>query len=233
MHRDDRHIGWGSACPTKSPLRGVNFNVPPSIPELHTLRPKTFIHNHIAAMDPCLHPTHTHFVGQLTNHDKGPAPRQRLHPSFAMSSTRVHSDILTVAPEMWIAGLGDDPVWEDKKHDTLLWRGTTTGTRMAENMPYWRLSQRMRMVEMTNQQTGAYGVLMSTDRNNPVGEPLTVEAIELNEDLMDIGFSGEPIQCSPKVCEIIAKEYKFRDAQTFEEANNYKYLLDASTYPPN
>lgn len=168
-------------------------------------------------------------MGQLTNYGKGPPPRQRLHPSFTMSSTRMHSDILAVAPEMWMENLGDDPEWENKKHETLLWRGTTTGTRMEEDMPYWRLSQRLRVVEMTNQQTGTYGVLMSTGRNHPVGEPLSVEVAALNENLMDIGFSGQPAQCSPSVCAIIAKEYKFREAQSWEDANDYKYILDAST----
>ena len=184
-------------------------------------------------MDPCLHPTHTHLMGQLTNYDKGPPPRQRLHPSFTMSSTRIHSDILVVAPEMWTENIGDDPAWEDKTHKTLLWRGTTTGTRMKEDMPYWRLSQRLRMVEMTNQQTGTYDVLMSTEYNHSVGEPLTVEVSALNENLMDIGFSGQPGQCSPGVCAIIDREYKFRDSQSWGEANDYKYILDASTYPSN
>jgi len=104
---------------------------------------------------------------------------------------------------------------------------------MKEDMPYWRLSQRLRMVEMTNQQTGTYDVLMSTEYNHSVGEPLTVEVSALNENLMDIGFSGQPGQCSPGVCAIIDREYKFRDSQSWGEANDYKYILDASTYPSN
>lgn len=184
-------------------------------------------------MDPCLHPTHTHLMGQLTNYGKGPRPRQRLHPSFTMSSTHIHSDILVVAPEMWVESIDNDPVWEDKKHETLVWRGTTTGTRMEEKMPYWRLSQRLRVVEMTNQQTGTYGVLRSTDYNHPVGEPLSVEVAGLNEKLMDIGFSGQPGQCSPEVCAIIARDYEFREHQNFEKASDYKYILDVSTYRMN
>jgi hypothetical protein len=168
-------------------------------------------------------------MGQFTNYGKGPPPRQRLHPSFTMSSTQIHSDILAVAPEMWKENIGNDPAWEDKKRDTLLWRGTTTGTRMNEDMPYWRYSQRLRMVEMTNQQSGTYDVLMSTDYDRPVGEPLTVEAAALNENLMDIGFSKKPGQCSPRVCAIIAKEYKYREVQSLSEANEYKYILDVST----
>jgi hypothetical protein len=231
---DDRHLGWGSACSTNAPLRqNVNFSKPPSIPALHALRPKTLIHNHLAAMDPCLHPTHTHLMGQFTNYGKGPPPRQRLHPSFTMSSTRIHSDILVVAPEMWTDNVGDDPAWEDKKHETLLWRGTTTGTRMEESMPYWRLSQRLRMVNMTNQQMGTYDVLSSLGYDRPVGEPLTVEAATLNEDLMDIGFSGKPKQCSPGVCATIAGDYKFRETQTRGEANIHKYILDVSSCPLN
>ena len=184
-------------------------------------------------MNPCLHPAHTHLMGQLTNYGKGPPPRQRLHPSFTMSSTRIHSDILVVAPEMWVESIGSDPAWEDKKHETLVWRGTTTGTRMEEDMPYWRLSQRLRVVEMTNQQTGTYDVLMSTGYNHPVGEPLSVEVAALNEGLMDIGFSGRPSQCSPGVCASIAKEYTFREGQTWEKANDYKYILDVSTSRSN
>lgn len=231
---DNQHIGWGSACPTNTPLRSnFSFGNPPSIPALRTLRPKTLVHDHLAAMDPCLHPTHSHLMGQLTNYGKGPGPRQRLHPSFSMSSTRIHSDILTVAPEMWTEDIGNDPAWEDKKYETLLWRGTTTGTRMEEKMPYWRLSQRMRMVNMTNERTGTYDVLMSTNHNRPVGEPLTLEMASLNEKLMDIGFSGKPGQCSPGVCAVIAKEYKFREKQSWGEANDHKYILDASTYPLN
>ena len=150
-----------------------------------------------------------------------------------MSSTQIHSDILVVAPEMWVESIDHDPVWDDKKHETLVWRGTTTGTRMEEEMPYWRLSQRLRVVEMTNQQTGTYDVLASTDYNHPVGEPLSVEVAALNEKLMDVGFAGQPGQCSPGVCAVIARDYKFREGQTWGEANDYKYILDVSTYRSN
>lgn len=144
-----------------------------------------------------------------------------------MSTTPLHSDILAVAPEMWTDSVGEDPLWEDKSQEELLWRGTTTGTRMEEKMP-WKLSQRLRLVAQTNQQQGTYGVLRSFDEQSPIGDELKVNAKELNERLMNIGFSGEPAQCTPEVCEEIAKEYAFRERQTWEEANQWKYILDVS-----
>lgn len=49
---------------------------------------------------------------------------------------------------------------------------------------------------------------------------------ELNNELVDVGFVDEPIQCDPEVCADVRKNYKFAGRKTWDEGNQYKYLLD-------
>jgi hypothetical protein len=226
---DDYPLGWASICPVSSPIRrNPNASVLPDIAELHLQRPKSFIHHHLRSMNPCTHYSHIHLNGQLLNFGAGPRPRQRYHPSFSMSKTTLHSDILVVAPENWVEDVGVDPEWEEKSHDTLLWRGSTTGMSHKYSRA-WKNSQRLRLIAMTNQHNGTYEVLRTAGPDWAVGAPISMSSEILNQRLMDTAFVGKASQCEPVVCKVIEEEYKFTsEHQSWNDANTYKYMLDVS-----
>lgn len=216
--------GWSYACPETSPLSNYTFN-----PEFDSSQAwkesKTFIHDHKSSMDPCRHVTHIHLNGFLSGYEEGPVPRKRMVPAFSMCSTQLHSDILTVAMEMWTEDVGEDPEWEDKKHDRLLWRGRNTGTFFGEKTK-WKDSQRVRLVRNANRRDGKVYVLNSTSSSTEsVALPHTVP-LELLNEMMDVGFSGEAIQCEPEICEEVEDTLTYKSMITFEEANEWKYVID-------
>jgi hypothetical protein len=87
-------------------------------------------------MDPCLHPTLTHTVGFLSGHGKGPGPSEEVYPVMSMCKTSLHSDVLGVSHEGWTEDVGDDPVWEKKTDEKMLWRGRTTGIYYQDGVPW-------------------------------------------------------------------------------------------------
>lgn len=228
--QDDRP-GWAYACPETSPLRNHNFTATFESSQAWE-ESKTFIYDHKSSMDPCQHVSHVHLNGLLSGYDEGPVPRKKMVPAFSMCSTRLHSDILTVAPEMWTEEVDEDPEWKDKKHDKLLWRGRNTGTWFFEDGK-WKDSQRVRLVRTANQLDGKVSVLNSTSSpTESVGLPQTVPLDLLNEEMMDVGFSDEAIQCEYEVCEEIEKTLTYKELMSLEEANNWKYIIDVSCFYP-
>jgi len=224
---DLRRLGWASGCPSSSPLRRVpDPYAQPSVEELHAATPKTFIHDHLSSMNPCDHKSHAWLNGYLGNYDIGPAPQSVIHPSFSMSVTTLHSDILAVASENWTEDVGDDPEWDDKTDERMLWRGTNTGMLLQERLP-WMLSQRIRMVLQGAQTEGEYSVLKPLPANVKV-EAMNVSAEILGETLMDAMFAGGPVQCFDGLCEKMEEMFEFAGRMTFSEANNYKYVMDVS-----
>ncbi|CAG7853995.1 Beta-1,2-xylosyltransferase 1 Short=Cxt1p [Serendipita indica DSM 11827] len=220
-------FGWTTLCPPSTPLRRMHDALDiPNLDELHSKLPKTFIYNHVRSMNPCLHPTHINLNGQLLNFEYGPTPRWKYYPSFSMSTTTMHADILTVAPENWVEDVGVDPPWDRKPHSKLLWRGSTTGMDMKGRRK-WRLSQRLRLVDLANRMNGSHQVLHPHSPLSPVGMPLVSSSAELNGRLMDIAFTSNASQCELQICKEIEKDYRFRQERlTWDEANKYKYLLD-------
>ncbi|KAG9051021.1 Glycosyltransferase Family 90 domain containing protein [Tulasnella sp. UAMH 9824] len=217
--------GWSYACSQTSPLRKHNISAPFESTQLWG-EPKTFIHNHKASMDPCQHVSHVHLNGFLSSYEEGPVPRNNMVPAFSICSTPLHSDILTVATEMWTDDVGEDPDWKDKKYDTLLWRGRNTGMFFKEDGK-WQNSQRVRLVGITNRFHGHLHVLDSAaSSTESVGPAHSVPLSLLNDEMMDVAFSGNAIQCEPAACEEIESTFTYKDATTFEEAHNWKYIID-------
>ncbi|OCF73807.1 hypothetical protein I204_05651 [Kwoniella mangroviensis CBS 8886] len=225
---DTAHLGWASACAPHKPLR--HDYDPDILPDLDGLwnGDKSFVWDHKATMDPCIHPTLTHLVGFLSGHGKGPAPSKELYPVLAMCKTTLHADILGVSMEAWTEDVGDDPAWEDKKDDRMLWRGKTTGIYFRDEVP-WHISQRVNLVSRSAEPIGhvpVFDVPPSYNPNKPVGEPHNVPLSQLNAELMDVAFVDEAIQCDPKVCRRVQAGYKFGSRMDWSQGNQYKYLLD-------
>ncbi|WOO78997.1 Beta-1,2-xylosyltransferase 1 [Vanrija pseudolonga] len=223
---DQAHLGWASACAPHHPLRKDYKS--DKLPDLEGMwhGAKSFVWDHKATMDPCQHPTLVHLNGFLAAHGKGPGPSKKMYPIIAMCKTMLHSDVLAVAEENWMEDVGVDPEWDEKKHDSLLWRGKTTGILFREDNP-WNISQRMNLLNITARDNGTLPVLKLTSRGEAVGHPVQKDLSKLNDQLMDVAFVDTPIQCEPKaLCDQISKEYKFGDRMTWVAANEFKYQLD-------
>ncbi|KAG9027172.1 Glycosyltransferase Family 90 domain containing protein [Tulasnella sp. JGI-2019a] len=223
---DGRHLGWAAACPPFSPLRHQDPYQPLNISDIWNQRPESFIYNHKLTMDPCRHPSHVHLNGLLRNYGIGPMPSPALQPSFTMCTSPLHADILTVANEGWVKDVENDPDWDDKPDERLVWRGRTTGGRSDEHSR-WELSQRVRLVELTNRDHGEVDVLTSpsgsehTHRSNQ-----SLDLKWANENFMDIGFVGQAIHCSEEICEIMERDLAFKPLMTDHEIFQYKYIMD-------
>ncbi|KAL7419480.1 hypothetical protein Q5752_006318 [Cryptotrichosporon argae] len=222
---DTAHLGWASACAPHKPLR-QDYNAS-TLPDLEGIwhGDKSFIWDHKAAMDPCLHPTTAHLVGFLSAHGKGPGPTKQLFPVMAMCKTLLHSDVLAVAEEAWTEDVGEDPAWEDKTDGRLLWRGKTTGIYFRDGVP-WNISQRVNLVSHAAMTDGTVPVYPVPPPSTAIGGPEQNPWADLNAALVDVGFVDEPIQCDSEVCDVVRKAYAFKERKTWAEGNNYKYLLD-------
>jgi hypothetical protein len=179
-------------------------------------------------MDPCTHPNLVHIVGMLSNHQTGPGPAAHYIPSFAISTTPLHSDLLAVAPEGFTEQVGYDPEWQDKTSDKLFWRGSTTGAYFANHVP-WGLSQRIRLMLQATEKGTPYTVLNSTLAGFKVENGTRTASEVLNPQLLDVAFTGQPIQCeTEEICQILEDSFEFQKLVGQNEANQYKFLLDVS-----
>lgn len=223
-----KYTGWPSACAPTSPLRQSDFNldIPPTPPA-----EKTFIYDHLKAMDPCNHPTILHHHGQFLSHNQGPTPHSVMVPQFSYSSTSMHHDILPATPINWQEDIprDSDPEFALKLDSRLDWRGTTTGIWHAEDTR-WRGQQRMRLVHWANERNGRVPVLQSPkSKDEPVGEGHMMAKARMNPAMLDIAFVGKPNSCSESTCAVIEKEFEFRGMQSVADAGNYKYVMDVSS----
>ncbi|KAJ9108572.1 hypothetical protein QFC19_002288 [Naganishia cerealis] len=218
---------WASACAPHKPIH--NAHNPDILPDPQSFfkRPKTFIWDHKASMDPCIHPELTQITGFLAGYGKGPKPQKDLYPILAMCSTPLHSDVLTVAMEAFTEDVGNDPPWEEKTDSRLLWRGSTTGILFSDKVA-WNISQRLRLVGQAFQHSGTVPIVQPLgSHTEAIGEPEVAQVGSLNDLLLDIAFVGEPIQCaSQEICDELAETYEFRRRQGWDKANNYKYIFD-------
>jgi hypothetical protein len=73
---------------------------------------------------------------------------------------------------------------------------------------------------------GSIPVLPNTQAGRAVGLTREIPLDELNEDMMDIAFVEEPIQCEPETCAKLKNGYKFGERMTWDDSNAYKYVLD-------
>jgi len=180
-------------------------------------------------MDPCQHPDLFFNHGQFLSQNMGPSPQHVLFPEFTYCSTTIHHNIRIPVPYGWLEDIyprSDDPEWDEKVDERLLWRGSNTGM-FHSSKSRWRHNHRNFLVEQTNDLHGTLKVLSpNRTRHEKVGEPREVRKARINPAVMDIAFSGKPMSCSDKVCGLVAEKYPWRGRQSIKEAGNYKYVMD-------
>ncbi|KAG1797482.1 glycosyl transferase family 90-domain-containing protein [Suillus plorans] len=231
--------GWMHACP----LNSVARNPPPSPPS-HTPKPRTFIHDHLLAMDPCAHPSHLAQHGQFLSHGPGPVAYPFPIPQFSYCSSPLHSDIRVPIMLSWVDDVegveeGDlEEAWMQKDEERLLWRGLNTGIHHGKDKP-WKDSQRGRLMDLVSSSPPSSGLekrstahpktidALVTDPSSPEGVTTqTFKKSIVNPAMMDVAFAGKPGQCEDEVCKEVEERWEWRRRMGFKEAVKYKYVLD-------
>lgn len=224
------NLGWVSACsPTSNARRNpIMLDNPPPRPSK-----KTFIYDHAKSMDPCDHPHLFYHHGQFVSHNLGPAPQTAMVPEFASCSTTLHHNIRFPTPYGWLEDIyprANDPEWDDKIDERVMWRGSNTGIFHSKTSR-WRQSHRNFLVEFANDLKGTLKVIPSNrTRTESVGELMEMRKARINPATMDIAFAGTPISCAPDTCDLVDAMYTWRERQSVKEAGNYKYVLDVSLF---
>lgn len=182
------------------------------------------------SMDVCLHPEHLWNHGQFVSHDKGPSAQSAMIPEFAWCSTTLHHDITVPTLYGWLADApSDDPEWEDKIDERLVWRGANTGIAYVEGTR-WKNSHRTVLLEKTNAIEGTSDVLRSSARDERVGEAHTLRNVYINPAMFDVGFVGSP-DCGGSVCSYLQSHYPSKNRQSDRTTWQYKYIMDVSSSP--
>lgn len=223
--------GWISACPPTSLARRIPINL--DIPLAPPTR-KTFIYDHRLAMDPCIHPGHFYHHGQFLSHNNGPRPQSVMIPEFSYSSTTLHHNIRIPVPYAWVEDVtprDQDPHFDAKMDERLLWRGSNTGMFHASSTR-WKDSHRDFLVRYTNELDGMLDVLMPVGREDErVGAPKKLKKSKINPAFFDVAFSNKPISCSTSVCPILEEIYPWRPYMGQKVAGTYRYVLDVRKLP--
>lgn len=156
-------------------------------------------------MDICQHPEAMHLHGFTSAPGTNLA---NLVPLFTFAKTNLHSDILATPLEQYSSTyIGFDPVWENKTINKLLWRGSTTGAEFAKNVE-WKLSQRARLHFMGHEKEGKKHVLWADKKESKMRvNDFATKA--LNDEYMDVAFSGHPVQCDEETCKLMEKIIDF------------------------
>ncbi|GAA5987354.1 hypothetical protein JCM5350_005637 [Sporobolomyces pararoseus] len=230
--------GWANACPIGSPLRNLD-RVDLRMEEKRIWQEKDkrgdfgLIVNHTETMDFCQNPENQLIHGFTSW--VGPRPGS-LYPIFSSTTTSVHSDWLIPPVDQYDYRLGEDPEWEDKLYDKVVWRGSTTGADLnIEHHRRW--SQRVRLCRLpfeTGSKTLPYSPsdqMISTDP--PVLGPLssftTSRTQTLSQKYFDFAFVGEsPTQCDDaEICKEFEKQFIWdQEFMEPETQNEYKYVID-------
>lgn len=182
-------------------------------------------------MNPCYHPELLFIGGQFLSHYEGPSPHSVLIPQFSSSVTSLHYDLLPIPPPGWGEERRDSP-WEQKYDERLLWRGLNTGMMCTPNTR-WRQSQRFRLVDITNNVEGDIAVLpppKEGEELNQVGEGVKWPRARINPAMMDVSFSGSPVQCEDHSCDEVRNQYDWRKRMDTEESSRYKYVIDVRNF---
>ncbi|KAG1741650.1 hypothetical protein EDB19DRAFT_704884 [Suillus lakei] len=238
--------GWLHACPLNSPAR-----TPPPSPPPHTPKPKTFIHDHLLAMDPCSHPSHLNQHGEFLSHGPGPSAHPFPIPQFSYCSSPLHSDIRVPIMLSWVddvegvvnggfVGDGEDGngEWDGKEEERLLWRGMNTGIHHGPQRP-WKDAQRGRLMDLVSSSPSGSNSRSRSATSHSVdvllmdpsnfGDGVKTQAVKrsvVNPALMDIAFAGKPSQCEEVVCKELEERWEWRRRMGIKEAGRYKYVLD-------
>ncbi|PLW06531.1 hypothetical protein PCASD_24354 [Puccinia coronata f. sp. avenae] len=196
---------------------------------------KSFIYDHPKAMDVCGHPESIKMHGFTSTPG---LEDSALVPLFTYAKTAIQNDVLVTPMEQWVESYpGADPAWGEKREPRLLWRGSTTGAEFVRGVA-WERSQRVRLHDLahrrptptptesddnTNFKHDELPVLSAADhsphiRSRPV--------LALSNRLLDVAFANSPVQCDPLTCHQLATSIHFAPTISFEQTNQYKYLMD-------
>ncbi|GAA94535.1 glycosyltransferase family 90 protein [Mixia osmundae IAM 14324] len=211
-------------CPPDSPMRSFTpdeTNRPDyeqyRMPPLHS-----FIYKHKAAMDVCYSPELYWVHGAV----RGKPDLQEAKPMFTWSKVFSHSDLTIVPLEQYRDDYGiDEPQWHEKKHGTLAWRGSLTGSSFVVGNEWsWKLSPRWRLHQVANAVSGSRSVL----REKPNGSVDTVDkkVADLNRDYFNASVAGKPLQCDDETRELIQQTIAFAPKMDNSALFEHKYLLD-------
>ncbi|KAM0791241.1 hypothetical protein ACM66B_005720 [Microbotryomycetes sp. NB124-2] len=224
VHDNWDYDGWAAACPPHSPLRSEprfdeRVKSMNGVPE----RAPSFIQDHISAMDLCDHPSFQPIHG----FSAWPGPRPGLlYPLFTFTKTAWHADLLMPPIDQYDRPLGNDPDWEEKKHDRMVWRGTTTGADLT--IKHMRdYSQRMRLVRLPTQAGNLTVQVAPKDDDDRIGfvENFEHPARDLGKSYFDVKFLDKPQQCGD-ACDEIQREFEWDKWMSNDEQNEYKYVID-------
>lgn len=187
-------------------LRGLVHACPPnSLTKVHgavyedpkLIKTKSFISNPMSTFDLCNHPTYFPIHGVTA--EKLPHMDGELKALFSLSKTLLHTDILGIPTEQFEDNMFNIP-WDERTQDSLLWRGSNTGT-YASGETNWRLTQRMRLIKETSPKAVGGIELLPVPNTKAEGtiekESLMVKRATLNALTMDIVFAGTPIRKHP------------------------------------
>lgn len=238
--------GFPLSCPEDSRLRRAYDGLETSALPLGP----SYVHDHLKTMDMCENPEWQYLHGQsqvapappavrkltgvsLAGFTAWPGMRPKLiQPLFSFAKTTLYSDVLLTPLEQYWDVEPWDPEWKDKPNNRAIWRGSTTGV-WFDRTTWWRSSQRVRLYFMSKDKTGAQNV-----RFNGAGTEtaLGVESIAerkvptevLMDRYVDFAFSGKASQCDEEdgSCDAVKRIIDFQPALGWNQANEYKYLLD-------
>ncbi|KAH0578976.1 hypothetical protein H2248_003152 [Termitomyces sp. 'cryptogamus'] len=212
--------GWLSGCsPTSRARQGGSEQLS---------QQKTFIHDHRKAMDPCRHPYLLESIGEFLKHEH-PGPSHRMLPRFAYCATLMHHDIQIPTLFAWVDDVlprSDDPQWDQKLDERLVWRGSNTGIWHAQDTR-WQKAQRTRLVDLARDLNGTVKVLLSSSTEDVrVGEGIEIPRGKVNPAMMDVAFAGEPVGCHEETCLELRRRYEWRRRQGSKESGQFKYIID-------
>jgi hypothetical protein len=68
--------------------------------------------------------------------------------------------------------------------------------------------------------------------NDKVGRGEKIKKLTFNPAMFDIHFTGAPLNCLQKRCDILDKMFDFRWNMDYQATGKYKYVLDVSFGTP-
>ncbi|KAM0753101.1 hypothetical protein T439DRAFT_378824 [Meredithblackwellia eburnea MCA 4105] len=224
---DEDASWWGFplSCPEGSRLRRAYTGL-----ELAQLPPgPSFVHDHLRTMDMCENPEWQYLHGFTA----WPGMRPKLiQPLFSFAKTTMYSDILLTPLEQFWDTEPYDPEWDAKPNNRAIWIGSTTGV-WFDRTTWWRSSQRVRLYFMSKDKTGTQRVRFDgMGRESPPGiESIAERRIRtdiLMDRYLDFAFSGKEGQCDVEdgSCEAVKRIIDFQPGKGWNQANEYKYMLD-------
>lgn len=157
---------------------------------------------------------------------------KRLVPIFGECKVNVNSDILFPANMYWMKddryeykGKHDDK-W-DKKQDTMIWRGVSSGGTQTENN--WQQMHRQRLVMLTNS-TAMKGkevriLIEQPEKRGEYENYRQFHPATFADNHTDIGFT-ESVSCVPDGCPFYKDVWTYKDSIALPDQFRYKYLVD-------